>query len=72
MSETLSPLAETPCSLTWCDGCMNRRPCVTLESGIIYEGKDCPIHLCRWCRGYRSRRINAANSPLGQTHATNP
>ena len=42
--------------LTWCDGCHNRRPCITRKSGVIYEGKDCEIHLCRWCRGHETRR----------------
>ena len=43
-------------SLNYCDGCRNRRPCVTRKSGVIYEGKDCEIHLCRWCRGHETRR----------------
>lgn len=57
-------LPSALCSLTWCDGCLNRRPCITIESGITYEGKDCPIHLCRWCRGHRSRRINERTAKL--------
>ena len=43
-------------SPNYCDGCRNRRPCITRKSGVIYEGKDCEIHLCRWCRGHETRR----------------
>jgi hypothetical protein len=45
--------------LAWCDGCLNRRPCRTRKSGIFYEGKECEIHLCRWCLGHRTRRLSA-------------
>ena len=48
----------------WCDGCQNRRPCITRKSGVIYEGKDCEIHLCRWCRGQETRRSANATQPM--------
>ena len=49
--------------LTWCDGCLKRRLCATLKSGVIYNGNDCEIHICQWCRGVETRR-NGTRKPL--------
>jgi uncharacterized protein CbrC (UPF0167 family) len=48
-------------ALAWCDGCAKHRRCLTIDSGVIYQGRDLPIHLCPWCRAKRTRTMNSSN-----------
>ena len=68
---TPAPLAARPGSLLWCDGCRNRRPTVSYRTGIVVEGKEAWVHLCRWCRGHQTRR-RAANSGMNDGQSQYP
>ena len=48
----------------WCDWCMNRRKCQSIDSGIRVGTKPCFVNICQWCRGVETRRNGKARKPL--------
>ena len=48
----------------FCDCCMNRRKCQSIDSGIRVGTKPCFVNICQWCRGVETRRNGKARKPL--------
>ena len=53
----------------FCDCCMNRRKCQSIDSGIRVGTKPCFVNICQWCRGVETRRNGARTHGNGQPRA---
>ena len=48
----------------WCDLCLHRRKCQSIDSGIRVGTKPCFANICQWCRGVETRRNGKVRKPL--------
>ena len=53
----------------WCDWCMNRRKCQSIDSGIRVGAKPCFVNICQWCRGVETRRNGVKSNGNGPPRA---
>jgi hypothetical protein len=53
----------------WCDLCLHRRKCQSIDSGIRVGTKPCFVNICQWCRGVETRRNGAKSHGNGPPRA---
>ena len=47
----------------FCDCCMNRRKCQSIDSGIRVGTKPCFVNICQWCRARETRNARGKAKP---------